>query len=84
MSEPFSEEDVSVDVMDRWLQHFGLRFHQIHASGHCPTKDLAQIINEIQPKKLIPIHTEHPQLFRELFKSIDVEIIPKGKSYSLQ
>jgi len=83
MSEPFSEEDVSIDVMDRWLQHFGLRFHQIHASGHCPTKDLAQIINEIQPKKLIPIHTEHPQLFKELFKSIDVKIIPKGKSYSL-
>jgi len=83
MSEPFSEEDVSIDVMDRWLQHFGLRFHQIHASGHCPTKDLVQIINEIEPKKLIPIHTEHPHLFKELFKSIDVKIIPKGESYSL-
>jgi len=83
MSEPFSEEDISMDVMNRWLQHFGLRFHQIHASGHCPTKDLARIINEIQPKKLIPVHTEHPELFRELFRSIDVKIIPKGKSYNL-
>jgi ribonuclease J len=83
MSEPFSEEDVSIDVMDRWLRHFGLRFHQIHASGHCPTKDLAQIINEIHPEKLIPIHTEYPHLFKKLFRSIDVEIIPKGRSYSL-
>lgn len=84
MSEPFSEEDVSIDVMDRWLQHFGLRFHQIHASGHCTTKDLTQIINEIQPEKLVPIHTEYPQLFKDLFKGTDIEVIPKGKSYSLQ
>jgi ribonuclease J len=84
MSEPFSEEDVSIDVMDRWLQHFGLKFHQIHASGHCPAKDLVEIINEIKPKKLVPIHTEHPQLFRRLFRSMDVQIIPKGQSYSLK
>jgi ribonuclease J len=84
MSEPFSEEDVSIDVMGRWLQHFGLKFHQIHASGHCPTKDLAKIINEIKPKKLVPIHTEHPQLFKELFRNTDVRIIPKGKSHNLQ
>jgi ribonuclease J len=84
MSEPFSEEDVSIDVMDRWLQHFGLKFHQIHASGHCPAKDLVEIINEIKPKKLVPVHTEHPQLFRRLFRSMDVQIIPKGQSYSLK
>ena len=83
MSEPFSEEDINTDVMDRWLQHFGLMFHQVHASGHCPKKDLAQIINEIQPRNLIPVHTEHPKLFRELFKNIDVKIMPKGKSYNL-
>ncbi len=84
MSEPFSEEDVAIDVMSRWLQHFGLTFHQIHASGHCPTQDLSKIINEIKPKKLVPIHTEHPQLFKELFRSTDVKIMSKGKSYSVQ
>jgi ribonuclease J len=84
MSEPFSEEDVAVDVMGRWLQHFDLMFHQIHASGHCPAKDLSKIINEIKPKKLVPIHTEYPQVFKELFKSTDVMIIPKGKTYNLQ
>jgi ribonuclease J len=83
MSEPFSEEDVAVDVMGRWLQHFGLTFHQIHASGHCPTKDLSRIISEIKPRKLIPIHTEHPQLFKELFRSTDVRIMPKGKTFIL-
>ena len=83
MSEPFSEEDIGMDVMDKWLKHFGLKFHQIHASGHCPSKDLTRIINKIQPKKLIPIHTEHPMLFKDLFKHLDVTIVEKGKQYTL-
>jgi len=83
MSEPFSEEDISKDLMDNWLKHFGLKHHQIHASGHCPSKDLTRIINKIQPKKLIPIHTEHPTLFKDLFKHLDVTIVEKGKQYTL-
>ena len=79
MSEPFSEEDIGMDVMEKWLKHFGLKFHQIHASGHCPSKDLTRIINKIQPKKLIPIHTEYPILFKHLFKHLDVKIVEKGK-----
>ncbi len=83
MSEPFSEEDIGVDVMNNWLRHFGLQFHQIHASGHCPSKDLAQIINRVNPKRLVPIHTEHPELFKKLFKNIDVKIVEKEVPYAL-
>ena len=83
MSEPFSEEDVNNDVMNRWLEHFRLKHHQIHASGHCQSKDLTGIINQIQPKRVMPIHTEHPELFKKLFKNLRVEIVDKGKSYNL-
>jgi len=83
MSEPFSEEDIGADVMNNWLRHFGLRFHQIHASGHCPSKDLVLIVNKIQPKRLIPVHTEHPTMFKDLFKHLDVTIAEKGKQYKL-
>jgi hypothetical protein len=34
MSEPFSEEDIEIDVTRNWLKHFNMKFHQIHASGH--------------------------------------------------
>ncbi len=83
MSEPFSEEDINGDMMNRWLDHFGLKYHQIHASGHCQPNDLTRIINQIQPKRLMPIHTEHPELFKKLFKNLTVELVDKGKSYSL-
>jgi len=82
MSEPFSEEDVTADVMHRWLDHFGLEFHQIHASGHCPSKDLTEIINQIHPKQLIPVHTEYPTLFKKLFGHLDVKIVEKGESHA--
>jgi len=84
MSEPFSEEDVNKDVMHRWLHHYGLRFHQIHASGHCPSNDLKDIINQIQPTRVIPIHTEYPELFRKLFNKSDVMIVEKGVTYSVR
>ena len=83
MSEPFSEEDIDRNVMDRWLDYFGLKFHQIHASGHCPSKDLKEIINQIRPKQLIPIHTEHPELFKKLFGGLDIKIVERGKQYTL-
>jgi len=83
MSEPFSEEDIGRDVMDNWLRHFVLKFHQIHASGHCPSKDLIQIVDKIQPKRLIPIHTEHPMLFKDMFKRLHVVFVEKGKPYTL-
>jgi len=83
MSEPFSEEDIGTDVMNNWLRHFGLKFHQIHASGHCPSKDLVQIVNRIKPRRLIPIHTEYPELFKDLFQRLDVVIVEKGKPYTL-
>jgi len=83
MSEPFSEEDIEAKVLDNWLKHFGLKSHQIHASGHCPSKDLVRVIDKIQPKRLVPIHTEHPSMFKELFKSCSVELPEQGEEILL-
>jgi len=81
MSEPFSEEDIEDQVMHNWLNHFGIKFHQFHASGHLNRKELAEMIERINPKKLLPIHTENPALFRKTKK--DTVIIRKGKPYRL-
>jgi len=83
MSEPFSEEDIDTRVLHNWLDHFGLKFHQIHASGHCPSRDLAKVVNKIQPRKLVPIHTEHPKLFKKLFRDYSVELALEGEEILL-
>lgn len=66
MSEPFSDEDVGMELMGNWLGHFQLKSHQIHASGHCAPSDLTRIIRQIAPKSLFPIHSESPEIFDRL------------------
>ena len=65
MSEPFSEDDVDADVLHHWLEHFGLPFHQFHASGHCSATELFQAVREVGPRLVVPIHTEHPAEFEK-------------------
>jgi ribonuclease J len=64
MSEPFSEDDVDDRVMHNWLDHFGLVFHQMHASGHASATELFEIIRSVRPGAVYPVHTEHPEAFR--------------------
>ena len=65
MTEPFSDDMLIEERRVRnWLKHFNLLpIHQIHASGHANGIEIKGAIGEIQPEKLIPIHTEHPELF---------------------
>ncbi|MGI0070871.1 MAG: MBL fold metallo-hydrolase [Thermoplasmata archaeon] len=65
MSEPFSEDDVDDHVLHNWLDHFGLQFHQMHASGHASGPELLEIVREVAPKAVYPIHTEHPEAFQK-------------------
>jgi ribonuclease J len=81
MSEPFSEEDIEDQIMHNWIDHFKMRFHQLHASGHMKREQLEDLINRIQPKKVFPVHTENQQLFKEHCRNI--QTIEYGKEYVL-
>ena len=81
MSEPYSEEDIEDTIMQNWLDHFRIKFHQLHASGHLNRQQLIELIDHIHPKKIFPIHTENPHLFRKLDK--DVQLVEYGKKYAL-
>ena len=82
LSEPFNEEmALSYERMQNWLLHFDLRFVQSHCSGHLCGGDLKELIQEINPPKIYPIHTEHPDRFTPF--SQHVEIVKEGKTYKL-
>jgi ribonuclease J len=83
MSEPFSEEDIEANVMHNWLEHFHLKFHQIHASGHCRSQDLKEIIETIGPKKLFPVHSEEPKHFRKVLPKTNIIIPTKKRAFEI-
>jgi len=58
--EPFSDEmDIDEERKKNWLEHFGIRSFNAHASGD----EIRDMVGKIAPECLIPIHTEHPEMF---------------------
>jgi ribonuclease J len=81
MSEPFSEEDIEDQVMHNWINHFKMKFHQVHASGHMSKDQLVEMVDEIKPKRAFPVHTENQKLFKTHCNNI--QTIEQGKEYEL-
>jgi len=81
MSEPFSEEDIEDKIMHNWIKHFGLQFHQLHASGHMNRKQIVDLISKIKPNRIFPVHTENQDLFKMAFKN--TQTIEPCKEYEI-
>jgi len=62
--EPFCEEmEFDEDRKKNWLNHFQIQEFFAHASGHASGKEIRNMIKEINPEVVIPIHTEHEDMF---------------------
>ena len=72
-SEPHNESDeVKFDRIIYWANILGFPIFHIHASGHISALELKNILEKLKPKKIIPVHTEHPLVFRQMFKNIEI------------
>jgi len=62
--EPFSV-DMELDEKQKqnWLDHFKIPQYKAHASGHASGDEIRKIINTVQAKNVIAIHTEHPESY---------------------
>jgi ribonuclease J len=81
MSEPFSEEDIEDQVLHNWLDHFGMQFHQLHASGHMNRQQIESLVEKIDAKKVFPVHTQYPNLFKQI--DTQVQMIKREKEYEI-
>lgn len=62
--EPFCDEmELDEERKKNWLKHFDIQEFFAHASGHASGNEIREMIKSINPRELIPIHTEHPELF---------------------
>lgn len=62
------------------------RIERSHVSGHASRPELQELISKINPRIVIPVHTERPGAFEELVKAMGKEIrviIPElGETYT--
>ena len=85
-SEPANEEmEIDFNRLINWLEHYGLPQYHVHVSGHIMPLQLKQILKTIDPKKIYPVHGEHPELFSKFMRDLDSEIltVEKGREYVL-
>jgi ribonuclease J len=80
VSEPFNMEmELDRGRLRHWLQRFGVNppdFEPIHAhaSGHASGPELIEMVKAINPQVLIPVHTEHPEVFRQALGDSSIEV----------
>ena len=79
--EPFDlEMEFSEERKLRWLDHFKIQQFNIHASGHASSQEIINLINNLKPEVVIPIHTQSPETFQSLVDpSINVLILEKNQ-----
>ncbi|KZX15436.1 carbon-phosphorus lyase complex accessory protein [Methanobrevibacter cuticularis] len=76
LTEPFNEEmEIDFKRVQNWLNHFNLLpIHPMHVSGHASGKEILDMIREINPEKLYPIHTENIGCF-DILEDDGIEVI---------
>jgi ribonuclease J len=70
--EPFDlEMELDLKKVENWLAHFGLYpYTHIHASGHLNYDEIRVVVETVQPKTLIPVHTQHPEVFKNFHDNV--------------
>ena len=70
-SEPHDEEQVFDEKrLSNWVDFFGLKKYHFHCSGHAGGKEIREMVQTINPKELMPIHTQHPELFKKIHGNV--------------
>ncbi len=71
------EEEFGEERFLNGLALHGIMVYRLHSSGHAGPEDLVNMILKAKPKKLVPMHTEHPEAFHALFKDICEVVLPE-------
>ncbi len=63
-------------ILMNWVNYFGLPYFRVHSPGHASEVEILNMVKEINPKIILPIHTQVPERFGYI--SNRVKILEKG------
>lgn len=64
-------------------QSIGTEYEYLHTSGHCDMASLDRLLDLLKPKAIIPIHTDNPRCFADLFcDKWPVILLEDGESFA--
>jgi ribonuclease J len=77
------EQAADLERLRNWVGHMRLTLYGdpedanhviLHASGHASGPELAEFVRTVNPRMLLPIHTEQPTWWEEQLKATGIEI----------
>lgn len=60
-------DETQIEHFKRWVEAHCEELPDIHSSGHADFVSLQRIVEFVNPKQLVPIHTNSPEHFTKLF-----------------
>lgn len=64
-----------------YLKEKGVRYEYLHTSGHAKLSDLSRLVDAMAPEMVIPIHSFHPDKFKDYFPN--VRLVEDGEIVNL-
>jgi ribonuclease J len=78
----YLDERAKNEGLCEFLKSYSYRV--LHTSGHAAPEDLRRLYETVKPKRgLIPIHTDAPDLFRELVPEGNIILLQDGEEFGL-
>jgi len=77
----YFERSNSLKKLKLFLLEQGVRYEYLHTSGHARLNDLKDFVNKLSPKKVIPIHSFHPEQYQDFFEN--VEMVEDGEEIEI-
>jgi len=75
---PYQVSDI--ELAKKLLTSDEYNFRILHTSGHASPEDIKKLYEAVNPKQgLIPIHTDSPEMFKELIPNGIVILLDDGK-----
>lgn len=77
----YFERSNSLKKLKSFLLEQGVRYEHLHTSGHARLNDLKDFVDKLSPKKVIPIHSFHPEQYHDFFEN--VEMVDDGEEIEI-
>lgn len=66
----YFDQSESLRNLKSYLEEKDVRIEELHTSGHATISELTDLANALNPKMIIPIHTFHPDKFKDHFSNV--------------
>ena len=72
-------DEPNTERLRHWVEEYCDAIKDIHSSGHADIQSLQRIVEFVRPKTIVPIHTDAPKRFCDIFVNDNVKCLDNNE-----